>query len=122
MAFQKGKSGNPGGRPKEKAFAESVRVAVNRVHAGDPEGRKKLAVLGEKLVEFALAGEAWAFQQIADRLDGKPAQESTVTIDDKRDASDWSRAELVAFLNDARASREGAAAADGSGREPDRIH
>jgi hypothetical protein len=59
---------------------------------------------------------------IADRLDGKPAQESTVTIDDKRDATDWTRDELVAFLNDAKAGGDGAAKANGSGRKPDRVH
>lgn len=119
MAFQKGKSGNPGGKPKDKAFADAVRVAVNR-EASD--GRKKLNVLADKLVDFALAGEGWAMQQIADRLDGKPAQESTVTFDDKREAADWTRAELVAFLNERRAGSDGTTEADGRGPEPDSVH
>lgn len=80
MAFQKGQSGNPGGRSKEKAFADAVRLAVHRVDESDPEKRKKLILLAERLVELALAGEGWAMQQIADRLDGKPAQEATVDI------------------------------------------
>lgn len=120
MAGVKGRSGT--NKAKDKVFADAVRVAVNRQHEGDPDGRKKLNVLAEKLVDFALAGEGWAMQQIADRLDGKPAQESTVTIDDKRDATDWTRGELVAFLNDARASREGVAEKDGRGPKPDRVH
>lgn len=74
MPFKKGQSGNPGGRPKEKAFADAVRVAVNRIDSKDPKKRKKLAILAEKLIDFAMAGEGWAFQHIADRLDGKPAQ------------------------------------------------
>lgn len=74
MAFEKGKTGNAGGRPKEKAFADAVRVAVNRVDETDAEKRKKLMILADKLVTCALAGEGWAMQQIADRLDGKPAQ------------------------------------------------
>ena len=119
MPFKKGSSGNPGGRPKDKAFADAVRVAVNR--DGD-DGRKKLTMLAEKLVDFALAGEGWAMQQIADRLDGKPAQESTVILDDKRDATDWTRGELVAFLDNARAGREGASKANGRGGKPDRVH
>ena len=77
MPFQPGNKANPGGRPKEKAFADAVRVAVNR-QAED--GRKKLMLLADRLIDFALAGEGWAMQQIADRLDGKPAQESTVTV------------------------------------------
>ncbi len=70
MVFQPGNRANPGGKPKEKAFADAVRVAVNR----EEDGRKKLAQLAEKLIACALAGEGWAMQQIADRLDGKPAQ------------------------------------------------
>jgi hypothetical protein len=42
-----------------------------------------------------------AINAIADRLDGKPSQESVVNVV-KRDASDWTRDELVAFLQDAR--------------------
>ena len=43
-----------------------------------------------------------------DRGWGKPAQTVNANTDDKRHATDWSRAELVAFLNefDMRASRE----------------
>jgi hypothetical protein len=119
MPFQKGKSGNPAGRSKDKAFAEAVRVAVSR-QAED--GRKKLNHLAEKLVDFALAGEGWAMQQIADRLDGKPAQESTVTIDDKRDATDWTRDELVTFLSDAAANRTGTPPKEGRGGKSDRVH
>lgn len=74
MVFKPGESGNPGGRKKEKAFADALRLEVNRTDDTDPEKRKKLTVLAEKLVKFAYAGEGWAFQHIADRLDGKPAQ------------------------------------------------
>lgn len=81
MAFVKGKSGNPGGRStKDKVFADAVRIAVNRAAKDDPEGRKKLMLLADKLVDFALAGEGWAMAQVADRLDGKPAQEQALTV------------------------------------------
>jgi glutathione peroxidase len=36
-----------------------------------------MRVIAEKLVEQAIAGEGWAIQQVADRIDGKPAQLST---------------------------------------------
>jgi hypothetical protein len=119
MAWQKGQSGNPRGGPKDKAFADALRLAVNVEHEPD---KKKLRVIAEKLVECAIGGESWAIQQVADRLDGKPAQESTVTIDDKRDSTDWSRDELVAVLNDLRKGGNGTAAPEGSRSEPDRVH
>lgn len=119
MAWTKGQSGNPGGRNKEKAFTDALRVAVNE---DDADGVKKLRRIAEKLVACAVEGESWAVQQVADRLDGKPAQESTVTIDDKRDATDWTRDELVAFLNDAKQSSNGAAKANGRNGGPDSVH
>lgn len=119
MAWQKGQSGNPRGGPKDKAFADALRLAVNENH---PSGKRKLRVIAEKLVEQALDGQGWAIQQVADRLDGKPAQESTVTLDDKRDSTDWTRTELVAFLNDARESSTRTAPTNGSASEPDSVH
>jgi hypothetical protein len=74
MAFEKGSSGNPGGRPKEKAFADALRLAVNAEVENEGEKKKKLRVIAERLVAEAMAGESWAVQQVADRLDGKPAQ------------------------------------------------
>lgn len=74
MAFEKGQSGNPGGRPKEKAFADALRLAVNEETEIDGVKTKKLRHIANRLVAEALAGESWAVQQVADRLDGKPAQ------------------------------------------------
>lgn len=99
--------GRPPGSYKEKAFTDALRLAVNR---SDEEGKKKLHRIADKLVSCALEGESWAIQQVADRLDGKPAQESMVTVDDKRDATDWTSTELDAIINDARKSGNGAQA------------
>lgn len=44
------------------------------------------------------------------------------SVADKRDAADWTRAELVAFLHDARAGGERAASANGRGDKPDSVH
>jgi hypothetical protein len=41
--------------------------------------------------------EGWAFQQIADRLDGKPTQ-VVETGDDRTDIDEFSDAELTAIL------------------------
>ena len=119
--FPKGKSGNPGGRPKDKPFADALRMEI----AAAGEDHKALRAIARNLINLAQKEELAALpaiNAIADRLDGKPAQESTVTIDDKRDASDWSREELVAFLNDARTGGEGTAKANGRGKQSDRVH
>jgi len=120
MTWKKGQSGNQSGRPAEKAFADAVRIAVT---AEDPVTKKrKLRMIAERLVDKALEGEAWAIAQVADRLDGKPAQESTLTVSDKRDATDWTRDELVAILNDAAASRRRTDQAVGREPKSNKIH
>ena len=108
MVFVKGQSGNPGGQPKEKQFEASLRMVANR---SEPDGIKKLTRIAEKLVECALDGEGWAIQQVADRLDGKPAQDTKLTIE-RRDATDWSLVELVELIRQRRAEH-------GSDRERD---
>ena len=72
MPFRKGQSGNPGGRSREKPIADAIRAAVNEV---DPKTqRRKAQLIAEKVTELALAGESWAVQMVADRLDGKVPQ------------------------------------------------
>ena len=119
MPWKKGESGNVHGRP-EKVFTDQIRIVMAE---DDPVRKKrKLRCVAEKLYEKAMEGEGWAVCQIGDRLDGKPAQESTVTIDNKRDGTDWARHELVAILNDAKAGSNGAAKANGRGDGPDSVH
>jgi hypothetical protein len=48
--------------------------------AGVEAGLDKLA---EQLVTSALAGERWAIEEIANRMDGKPAQSLTVGGDEE---------------------------------------
>jgi hypothetical protein len=86
------------------------------------EDHKRLRAIARKLLDKAESGDMQAIKEVADRTDGKPAQESTVTIDDKRNATDWTRAELVAFLNDANNGGAGASKADGRTSEPDSVH
>jgi len=49
-------------------------------------------LIAEKLVEKALEGQSWAIQQVADRLDGKPAQEQIFTGNHHRDVTEWTTA------------------------------
>ena len=99
MAFKKGISGNPGGRSREKIFTDALRLELHRIDPKDKEKRKKVNKLAEKLVECAIEDkQAWAFQQIADRLEGKPVQVVDATVDDHRTVHQFSDAELTAIL------------------------
>jgi hypothetical protein len=99
MAFKKGISGIPGGKSREKIFTDALRLELNRIDPNDKEKRKKINRLAEKLVECALVDkQGWAFQQIADRLEGKLVQVADATVDDHRTVHEFSDAELTAIL------------------------
>jgi hypothetical protein len=106
VTFVKGKSGNPAGRAVEtatKPFAEALRMEIA---AAGPD-HKALRLIAKNLIALAQkpgSESLPAIAQIADRLDGKPSQDSTVTIE-KRDATDWSLSELVALFHERRAAR-----------------
>lgn len=119
MAGVKGRSGTNKG--KDKPFSDALRMEI--AEAG--ENHKALRAIARNLITLAQKEELAALpaiNAIADRLDGKPAQESTVTIDDKRDATDWTRDELVAFLRNAATDRDGTAEAEGRVGQPDSVH
>lgn len=73
MTFVKGKSGNPGGRPKSKPFKESLLIEAELAAQGEPCKAHKgsLRWNARKLLEL---GEVPAIREIADRLDGKVTQ------------------------------------------------
>ncbi len=71
MAFAKGESGNPGGRPKEKPWADALRAALSEL---DADGVKKLRKVAQAMVNKALDGDVSAIREIGDRLDGKAVQ------------------------------------------------
>jgi len=101
MPFQKGNNANPLGRRIEKPFADALRIEI--AEAG--EDQRVLRRIARNLLRMAQNKKGLqalpAIMALADRLDGKPAQESVVQVT-KRDASDWSREELIAFLQQAR--------------------
>jgi hypothetical protein len=106
-AWVKGRSGNPAGRmlggQAEKQFYEALRIVANR---SDPDGKKKLMKIAETLVDKAIEGEGWAVCQVADRLDGKPAQESTVNINN-RSLTELADEEIATRIEQLRAGRAG---------------
>jgi hypothetical protein len=73
MVFQPGKSGNPGGRVKDKDFTNALRMELKA--AG--EDHKALRAIAKNLINLAQKDDEKALpaiNAIADRLDGKPAQ------------------------------------------------
>lgn len=70
MPFEEGKSGNPGGRPKDKPFADALRMAIKE--AGPDH--KALRAVAVALLEKAQSGDVPAINALADRLDGKVPQ------------------------------------------------
>jgi hypothetical protein len=81
MPFVKGQSGNPAGRGVgEKPFRNALLAALKRAD-GNVE---KIQRVTDKLVANAIDGDTTAIREIADRLDGKPAQAIDVSGDDRR--------------------------------------
>lgn len=70
MPFEKGQSGNPGGRGKLKPFADALRMEI----AAAGEDQKALRIVAAKLLEKAAEGDMQAIKELADRVDGKVAQ------------------------------------------------
>lgn len=63
---------------KQKDWAEALRRAVHRESAG--KGSPKwLDVIANKVCEAAADGDAQAFKEIGDRLDGKPKTTNEVS-------------------------------------------
>lgn len=111
MPFKPGKSGNPNGRPQGSRHRLSEDFIKALADDFADHGVETIRAVRE-------ADPAVYVRVIASVL----PKESTLTIDNKRDATDWTRAELVAFLSDARDGGKGAAKANGRGGKPDRVH
>lgn len=56
--------------PAEKSF----KAALDKAIAQDPKALRRAA---DRLLQLASDGEPWAVKELADRLDGKPAQAIT---------------------------------------------
>lgn len=94
MAGVKGRSGTNKG--KDKPFSDALRMEIAEAE-DNPRSLRKIA---QKLLDKAVAGDVQAMREVADRLDGKPAQaveytgETTVRYvarvpDKKADATEW---------------------------------
>lgn len=71
MAFQKGQSGNPNGRPRKgNALSELIRKQLQEP-AEAADGKTNAQVIAEKLVTLASAGDIDALKILLDRTEGK---------------------------------------------------
>ena len=69
-SFPRGRSGNPGGRPKGQSITAALRAELDRPCADDPTVTKGER-LAERLVSMALAGDLGAIREVLDRTEGK---------------------------------------------------
>lgn len=67
MTFVKGRSGNPGGRPKGTAFGSVLAARLEEVK----DGKTTREQIVGAVVDKALDGDLEAVKWIADRTDGK---------------------------------------------------
>ena len=79
MAWKPGQSGNPAGKKpgtlKEKPYREALRMEIAAA-----EDFRGLRAIARAHLEKARSGDMPAIKELADRLDGRPAQESNVSI------------------------------------------
>ena len=79
--FQKGRSGNPGGRPKmERDFAKLIDSELDEVVTGDTDGRKikltKRQFIAKRLVSEAAKGDLRALDRIINLVGKSPSIEN----------------------------------------------
>lgn len=74
--FKPGQSGNPGGRPKMKAWREALKREIERRASASAEDKLAdgLAKIAKIVVDNAELGDKDSWQEIGNRLDGKVAQ------------------------------------------------
>ncbi len=71
MAFQKGQSGNPGGRGKNRPWRDAIERAIERA---SKEGMQVVDDLADALIKKGKEGDVTALKELGDRLDGKVPQ------------------------------------------------
>lgn len=72
MPFQKGVSGNPGGRPKKALSLTGILAA--QLEKKGPDGQRNKDAIVQKLIQLARSGDRYAAEFIIERIDGKLTQ------------------------------------------------
>ena len=70
---------NPG---KNKPFQAALKRAIARRDDKANDKGATLLALANQLLDAANNGERWAFEELLNRLDGKPAQQQIMTGED----------------------------------------
>lgn len=83
MPFEKGQSGNPGGRPKVKPFKDALLIEAKLAENGEASEAKP-GSLRWNARQLLNQGDVQSIKELADRLDGKVAQ--AIVGDDEEDA------------------------------------
>ena len=77
-----GVSGNPGGRPRDDAISDALRIQL----AASFDSERSIAEeIAKKLISMALDGDLGAIREVLDRTEGKPRQ----AIDMDLQGQDW---------------------------------
>ena len=99
--FQKGQSGNPGGRPKTAPLSHACRNLLVSNVPDDPQGRTFAEAIAQTLAEKAVAGDIRSAQELADRAEGRSRQSVEISHTSLRDAFDrMSREELETYARE----------------------
>lgn len=92
MAWKKGQSGNPVGRPRKRLISHEIEKELMLAHeSGD---KTKARVIAEKVVELAVSGTPWAVHFVAERIEGAPDQHVSI-IREVRELSDGELANIA---------------------------
>ena len=70
--FQKGRSGNPKGRPPNKSCLTALlREELDKASPEDKEGKSYAELIVQSMIRLAIEGNSTALKEIWDRIDGK---------------------------------------------------
>jgi hypothetical protein len=72
--FEKGLSGNPGGRPKLRPLSKAYRDRLTEPFPRDPQGRTYAEVIAHAVIDGAVGGSLECAKEAADRSEGKATQ------------------------------------------------
>lgn len=89
-----------GNQNASKQWRKSLEKALARLGGSDIDSG--LAMIADKVVSAAVAGDKDAWKDIADRLDGRPAQSVTLAGDEDNPVRTISRIELVPLRADSK--------------------